>query len=274
MAFPIKNEAEFICSLTEPTFYYKTKHFLNWYFSNTKDMFIALQHPTLIQKWKYVLKSTDDMQSVFTICDEMYDLMFNTGEYQCLFNMFNTQIRKLFGGMFGMNCDYLRDIGIDDEFAYNTFNFEKIGSCQKIQLLMCWQLFWGNYGKKLSVQMANYTGMWDDLYSTISMSKFTGYYLEAIDLCYQETPQWIVSTVVNIILHAFKYINYLRKDQFYSKLPGYNTPMWREYYNDVIEKDPKRFSMSANELLYISNIDNYNERYMETLIPSSLLCEL
>jgi hypothetical protein len=274
MTITSDNMNNFVYSLTEPTFYYKLKHFLNSYLSDTENTFIAFQNPTLVQKWKYLLKNTDNAETVYEICDEMYNLLFNTGEYENLFNMFNVHLRKLFGGMFGMNCDYWTDLGMNKDATYDIFHFEKVESFQKIQVLMCYELFWGNYGTKYSMQMANYKGMWDDLYTTISMSEFTPYYLEAIDVCITNTPAWFISTIVNIIMHTFKYIKNTRKTRFYSKTKTpatLNAPMWREYYNLVYKNNEKRFSMSANEILCDADIENYDEKYMDTLIPTNLM---
>lgn len=258
-SFRVQNENDFMTSLTLPSFHKKTKHFLKFYL--TQDFkFMAHQDYQLNMLWLKSLDEAKSIEDIESLCDDMYDRLFNTGEYRIIFDeFFNTGLRSLFGGMYGMNRDFWLELGIDDDEAYHIFHFEKLHSFQKFQVIMCWELFWGMYGENATQRMANYTHMKDDLFTTISMSKLTPYYMGALNLCLEETPQWFVYTVVNIFMHAFTYIKYTRKQKYFKEDITINNPLWLVYRNKQLTQDANYFKKPLCETMKV----HYDEKHME-----------
>lgn len=266
MASSIINDDDFMTELTTPFIYYKTRPFLKFYL--TKGFrFMSHQKTSSVKKWYKAVDEATTVQEMERVCNEMYDVMFNTAEHRVLFeNIFNEGIRTLFGGMFGMNRDYWAEMGIGHKEAFDYYYFSSIPPLQRFQLLMCWEMFWGLYGNQNKARMANYVHMHDDLYTTISMSEFTPYYLGAIKHCTEEKPGMFVATVVNIIMHAFNHIKTTRKAKYMSKDDTLNVPLWREWYSKKMDDEPLYFKRSVNEMMLYT----YNEEKMETLIPACL----
>lgn len=271
MASTITNVDQFIGDLNTPLFHTKTVSFLKFYLEKGFGFgFIAHQNRFTKQRWLDTIYEATDFYVVNDVCEEMYDVLFDTGEYESIYDMFNITLRKMFGGMFGMNCDYWADLGVDNDTAYKLFNFENIPAFQKIQVFMCCEMFYGLYGFDIMRRMSHYTAMPDDLYTTISMGEFTPYYLGAINQCIEDTPELFVFTIVNIFIHAFKYIKTTRKDKYLRKDPMLNYPLWQSYYGQLYQEDNLHFTRPATQHM----VCHYDKKHMETLIPRWLKEEL
>lgn len=266
MAASIVNDTEFITELTLPFIYFKTRPFLKFYL--TKGVrFGAHQNLSLVKKWYTEICEASKVQDIEGVCNEMYNIMFTTQDHHILFHhVFNNGIRDLFGGMFGINRDYWDEMGVDLSMAFSYYYCQPVPAIQRFQLLMCWELFWGVYGYDQQKRMSNYKQMYDDLYATISMSEFTPYYLGAIKYCIEEKPNRFVNTIVNIIMHAFKYIKNARKAKRISNDPTIHEPLWRDWYSAKVGSDPLYFVRSIDEL--IIHVDDEEE--MDALVPSCL----
>lgn len=255
----------FIDRLTKPSYFRRTRHFLSFYLRNV-NRFFAHQEPRVAYKWFSVLNETSDVISAGKVCEDMYGRMFITGEHKSLFDMFDTDMRMLFGGMFGMGRDFWTELGVDKDTCYGLYNFEKVAALHKMQILMCWELFWGDYGKDCARRMANYDGLVDDLYATISMSHFTGLYLGAIEKCLEDNPANFVSTIVNIFMHAFAFVKNTRRRRLVMKKP--DSPIWRKYHVVSWTTDRNFLSKPMAEM-----IDHYydDEKTMERCLPACLV---
>lgn len=270
MASSINNKNEFINELTLPTFHFKTKHFLKFYLKSENGFFAHRNYSTN-KEWLDIIDNNDDIETYYDVCEDMHEKMFNSSEYHALFEkLFNTDMRKLFGGMFCMERDYWFELGVDSNEAYYLYHFGNVPAFQKMQVLMCWYLLWGDYGNIIVSRMANYANMAHDLYTTISMSEFTPFYLGAIDKCINDTPQWFVYTIVNIFMHAFNHIKKSRKAKILNQDTTLNVPLWQSYYCSLYEEDPKHFSKPAQDIMTY----HYDEEHMETLVPECVLNQL
>ena len=268
---PITNgDDDFIRDLMLPYFYTKTKHFLKFYLTNGVRM-AAHQNTELNQFWYKFTDGAKTVDEINSVCHHMYDMMEFTGEKNMIVDvLFNDKIRSLFGNMFGMHRDFWAELGIDDDKAYEMYWSENIPDFQRFQILMCWELFWGVYGEDNLRRMSNYTSMYDDLYATISMSEFTPYYLTAIKCCVEESPHLFVFTIVNIFMHAFKFIKDARRKKYIEKKHMTDIPVWQKWYCEKHTQEPTYFNKNAVDVMKCA----YDQQEMMSLLPACVKVEL
>jgi hypothetical protein len=237
------------------------------FYLTNKYRFLAHYNSKDVAIWIKLLEDTVRRhENIGIVCDELINAMFITGEnfLQSEF-CFNKSLRELFGNMCCMECDYWGDLGIDNERIIKTFN--NCTSIQKFQIQMCWEIFWGSgdFVKKYLNSEIGLNYFNDDLYSTISMSEFTPFYLSALKDSIDTNVELFPTTIVNIIIHAFNFIidyrtqNNIQNSQIIE-------PLWLNHKDAMIKENVTFFKTSSSELIY-------ENTQMYYLIPNCLLDE-
>lgn len=259
---------DFVNDVNDEFIYPLLREYLIHYLRNF-ERFSAHYNNHKVKKWLSSLRKYQDITSIISICEEMMSEMYVSGEFRMQYDYAYMNTAKfLFGGMYGMNRDYISEIGFKEEELDFIF-MHQTPSYQRFQLQMCHELFWGwkGFGKQDLNTEDDYKGFTDDIYTTISSSPFTKYYLAAIKNTYEMDKKRIFTTIINIIVHAYHYVIDQRNDQEKIINPQQPTLVWQNLWCDFIRDE----CFNPNSKFISNNIYDLVWINEEELIPKGLL---
>lgn len=229
---------DFVNDLNDEFVYPLLREYLMHYLRNF-ERYSAHYDSAKVKSWLSRLRKSQEIETVVYVCDEMMSEMYDSKEYLLQYDyVYGNSIKFLFGGMYGLNRDYVAEFGFTTEelqfiFIRHTTPF------QRFQLQMCYELFWGwkGFGKQDLNTYDDYMGFADDLYTTISCSPYTKYYLAAIKDTRETKPSRIFTTLVNIIVHAYHFVIEQRNDQDKILNPSQQPVAWKNLWCDFIRDE-------------------------------------